>query len=96
MQFGNKIRELRENADLLQRQVAAELDMDTPLFSKIERGERRARREHVEALAKIFKVNEKELITLWLADQVIGLVKDQDEAENALNIASKELKNSKK
>ncbi|KAB2807667.1 helix-turn-helix domain-containing protein [Phaeocystidibacter luteus] len=96
MIFGNRIKELREDAKLLQRQVAARLELDTPLLSKIERGERRARHEHVAALAKIFNVDEKELITLWLADQVLELVKDQVEAENALSIASKELKNSKK
>ncbi len=44
MLFGNKIKELREEQSLLQRQLAAFLEIDTPMFSKIERGDRRAKR----------------------------------------------------
>lgn len=47
MLFGNKIKELREEQGLLQRQLAAFLEIDTPMFSKIERGDRRAKREQV-------------------------------------------------
>jgi transcriptional regulator with XRE-family HTH domain len=39
-QFGSKIRELREYNNLLLRQVAPFIDIDTPQLSKIERGER--------------------------------------------------------
>ncbi len=38
MLFGNKIRELRDEQELLQHQLAAALEIDTPMFSKIERG----------------------------------------------------------
>ena len=44
MLFGNKIKELRDKNGVLQRQLAAHLEMDTPLFSKIERGARFAQR----------------------------------------------------
>lgn len=47
MFFGERIRELRESQGLLQRQLAANLEIDTPMFSKIERGERKAKREQV-------------------------------------------------
>lgn len=47
MLFGNKIKELREEQGLLQRQLAAFLEIDTPMFSKIERGDRIAKREQV-------------------------------------------------
>jgi transcriptional regulator with XRE-family HTH domain len=46
-QFGNKIKQLRESKNLLQREVAGFLDMDTPMLSKIERGERKAKKEQV-------------------------------------------------
>jgi len=39
-QFGNRIRILREEQNLLLRQVAPMLEMDTAQLSKIERGER--------------------------------------------------------
>lgn len=45
MLLGNKIREFRDEQKLLQRQLAAALEIDTPMFSKIERGDRRAKRE---------------------------------------------------
>ena len=51
MIFGKKIRELRDEQGVLQRQLAALLEIDTPMFSQIERGDRRAKREHVIKLA---------------------------------------------
>ena len=35
MLFGNKIRFLRDKQGILQRQVAAYLEIDTPMFSKL-------------------------------------------------------------
>lgn len=52
MLFGNKIRELRDETGVLQRQLAALLEMDTPMFSKIECGTRFAKRDHVIMLAE--------------------------------------------
>lgn len=45
MLLGKRIKELREEQGLLQRQLAAILEIDTPMFIKIERGDRRAKRE---------------------------------------------------
>lgn len=53
MLFGNKIRELRDEQGLLQRQLDAALEIDTLMFSKIERGDRRAKREQVIKLAEL-------------------------------------------
>ena len=47
MLLGNKIRSLRDEQGILQRQVAAYLEIDTPMFSKIKRGDRRAKRSQV-------------------------------------------------
>lgn len=38
MLFGNRIKQLREEQGLLQRQLAVVLGIDVPTFSKIERG----------------------------------------------------------
>ena len=76
MLFGKKIRELRDEQGVLQRQLAALLEIDTPMFSKIERGDRRAKREHVIKLAEYLHQNEKEMLTLWLADKVLDAVGD--------------------
>ena len=54
MLLGDKIKELREEHGVLQRQLAALLDIDTPMFSKIERGDRYAKRTQVIQLAEYF------------------------------------------
>jgi transcriptional regulator with XRE-family HTH domain len=91
-QFGCKIKELRETNNLLQRQVASQLEIDTPMLSKIERGERKAKKEQVILFAKIMKADKDELLTLWLADQIYDVIKDEDLAAKAMNVAQEELK----
>ena len=94
MLLGNKIKELRDKHDVLQRQLAAYLEIDTPMFSKIERGDRRAKRSQVILLAKYFHVDEKEMLTLWLADKILDALEGEDElCLNALDIAKSKLTN---
>jgi transcriptional regulator with XRE-family HTH domain len=96
MLFGHRIRQLREERGLLQRQLAASLEMDTPMFSKIERGERKAKREQVLVLAKILVVPTEELLTLWLACKIFEMVKNEDIALKAIDIVDKEMRTRKK
>ena len=81
MLFGKKIRELRDENGVLQRQLAALLEIDTPMFSKIERGDRRVKREQVIKLAEYLHQDEKEMLTLWLADKFIDAVEDEKERD---------------
>jgi len=90
--FGEKVRKLREENKLLLRQLASILDIDSAQLSKIERGERRAKREQVLLLAEIFKVDKEELLSLWLAGKVYEVLKDEDSAHCALKVAEKEIK----
>lgn len=87
MKFGEHIKKLRELNHLLQRQLANVLDMDTAMLSKIERGERRAKREHIPILAKLLHTNEKELQTAWMADQVYELIKEEENASEILKLS---------
>jgi transcriptional regulator with XRE-family HTH domain len=92
MLLGNKIRSLRDEQGILQRQVAAYLEIDTPMFSKIERGDRRAKRSQVIQMATYFKVDEKEMLTLWLADKVLDALEDEDELKlTAIETATSKL-----
>jgi transcriptional regulator with XRE-family HTH domain len=96
MLFADKIRQLREEKQLLQRQLASALEIDTPMYSKIERGDRPAKRDQVIELAKILSTNETELLTLWLADKILGEVEAENElADKALKIAQQTLKHEK-
>ncbi|GAA4769278.1 MULTISPECIES: helix-turn-helix domain-containing protein [Flavobacterium] len=92
MKFGEHIKQLREQNHLLQRQLANALDMDTAMLSKIERGERRAKREHIPILASVLKTNEKDLCTIWMADQVYNLIKEENNASEILKVANENFK----
>ena len=91
MNFGEHIKQLREQNHLLQRQVANALDMDSAMLSKIERGERRAKREHIPILASQLRTNEKELYTIWLADQVYEIIKEESNPSEIVQVAINEL-----
>lgn len=96
MLLGNKIKSLRDEQGILQRQVAAYLEIDTPMFSKIERGDRRAKRNQVPKLAEYFHVDEEELLTLWLADKILDALEGEDTlALDAIGVAEKIIRQSK-
>ncbi len=91
--LGQKIRAMREQQNLLLRQVAAQLEVDTALMSKIERGERNASKQQVIDISKFLKANEEELLTLWLADKIeSAIVEEPSIAYQAMKIANKKLK----
>ena len=93
MIFGRKIKELREERGLVQRQLSAALEIDTPMYSKIERGERKAKRSQIPIMARLLEVDEKELLTIWLADKVLDTVEgEEDVSHDALVYAQKEMK----
>lgn len=91
-EFGATIRELREKKGLLLRQMAAELDIDTALLSKVERGERSIRKEQVIRIATIVGADKKDLLVLWLAAKINDVIKGEDYASEALSISLKERK----
>lgn len=90
--IGDRIRELREQDNILLRHLAAQLDIDTAMLSKMERGDRFFRKEDIVALAKIFKQPEEDLLTLWLADKILKTIEEEDHKEQALKLALKSIK----
>ncbi len=87
MLFGDKIKELRESRRLLQCQMAIPLGIDVPMYSRIERGERRAKREQVIMLSRILDVEAEELLCLWLADRVVSVIHEEfDLADKTLQM----------
>ncbi len=86
---------MRNKNGVLQRQLASLLEIDTPMLSKIERGDRRAKRAQIVQLANYFQIDEKELLTLWVADKILEAVADENEfKKDALKIVVKLLNNS--
>ena len=87
MLLSDKLKELRDQAKQPQRKVAASLDIDTATYSKIENGKYMPNRDFVLRLATFFGCDGEQLIKLWLADRVVGMVKDELFAANVLELA---------
>ena len=93
MLFTKKIKELRIQNQMPQRQIAAALGIDTATYCKIEKGERIAKKGQIAILSDMFNVEMKDLLTLWLADKVTNVVSDEHIiASEALSMAAENLK----
>lgn len=93
MLFSEKIKELRIQNQMHQRQIGAAFDIDTATYCKIEKGERKAKKEHVAILSEMFHVEMIDLLTLWLADKVTDMVSDEYVvASEFLSMATKNLR----
>ena len=87
MSFGTYIKSLRESRNLYLRQVAAQLEIDTAMMSKIEHGERRMKKEHLQLLAVLLKTDAEQLKAQWYADQVIDLLEGETNVTPIFKIA---------
>lgn len=72
--FVEQLKYLREQLQLPQRKLAEALDIDSATYCKIEKGERRVKKEQILILAQVLETNKDELLSLWLADQVTAVV----------------------
>jgi transcriptional regulator with XRE-family HTH domain len=90
--LGETIRKLREEKELPLRTVAAFIDIDQAILSKIERGQRNATREQVVKLAEYFKIKESDLLVSWLSDKLVYEVADEQVALKALQVAEEKVK----
>ena len=73
------------------RTVAAFLDIDQAILSKIERGQRKPTREQVLKLAEYFKVKENDLLVAWLSDKLVYEVENEDMGLKALQVAEEKV-----
>jgi ribosome-binding protein aMBF1 (putative translation factor) len=92
--FGDLIRTKREEQEMLLRHLSAQLDMDTAMLSKIERGEKTAKKESVQELSKIFSLDLNELMSYWLADQLHSMLIKENKKQSleALEIVKESIK----
>ncbi|MBC7508406.1 MAG: nucleotidyltransferase domain-containing protein [Ferruginibacter sp.] len=89
--LGHTIRKLREEKELPLRIVAAFLDIDQAILSKVERGQRKPTREQVIKLAGYFKVKENDLLVAWLSDKLVYELEDEEVALRALQLAEEKV-----
>ncbi|MDT0651695.1 helix-turn-helix domain-containing protein, partial [Autumnicola edwardsiae] len=62
--IGERLRHIRKGKELPLRKVAALLDIDVAILSKMERGERKITKEVVLKLADIYNYSTEELLIL--------------------------------
>ena len=89
--FTDLLRRIREEKQIPQKRLAAALDIDTPMFSRIERGERLAKREQVIILAKVLELDENYLINIWMADKIYDLIKNENQPIEILEIVKNDI-----
>ena len=91
--LGEKLKELRESKGLLQRQVAAELDVDTAYISKMENNDKPVSKSHLEVLSRIYELPESELIPYWLGEKVLHVLENNKHSIAALNLVLENISN---
>jgi transcriptional regulator with XRE-family HTH domain len=90
--IGEKLRHIREEKELPLRKVAALIDIDVAILSKMERGERRITKEVVLKLANIYDYNADDLLVSYLSDKILYEIQDEDLGIEALKVAEEKAK----
>jgi transcriptional regulator with XRE-family HTH domain len=90
--IGEKLRHIREEKELPLRRVAALLDIDVAILSKMERGKRKITKEVVLKLADIYDYNADELLVSFLSEKILYEIQDEDLGIEALKVAEERVK----
>ncbi|MGF1637099.1 MAG: helix-turn-helix domain-containing protein [Cyclobacteriaceae bacterium] len=89
--FGEYLREQRDNKGLPLRKVAAELDIDTSILSKIERNEREATKEMLPIFSKVLERDLKEVEVKYILHSIMTQFSEFKHLKDGLNEALKSL-----
>jgi transcriptional regulator with XRE-family HTH domain len=89
---GKIIRTKREKLGLLLRHVAAYLDIDQAILSKIERNERKPTKANIIKLSEILKLDQEELLIQYMSDKIVYEILDEKCANEVLKVAEKKIK----
>lgn len=90
--LGQIIKSKRESKNLLLRQVAAYLDIDQAILSKIEKGDRKPTKENISKLSEILEIDREELMVQFLSEKIAYEIVEEDCASRALKVAEKKIK----
>lgn len=89
--FGKYISELRKANNLTLTKLAASLDLDQSTLSKIENDKRRIPDDLVPKIAKIFNLNEKELIKEFYSEKIANMIYSNPQCNSILELAEKKV-----
>ena len=90
--LGETIRKLREDKELPLRTVAAYLDIDQAILSKIERNERKPTKENIIKLAEILKLDKEYLLVQFISERIAYEIAEEDCASKVLKVAEQKVK----
>ena len=89
--LGQYLRELRKEKGQTLHQVSVGTDIDSPLLSKLERGERLPTSEQIKKLAKHYKVAETDLKVKATAERIIKEYGVNDTTYEAVNLVMEQI-----
>ena len=89
--LGQKFRNLRERNKLPLRKVAAYLDIDPSILSKIERSERTINIDLLSKLSEYYNQDFKFLKAEFHAEQIAQVIYREDEVNKILSVAEKKV-----
>jgi transcriptional regulator with XRE-family HTH domain len=90
--IGEIIRKLRGDNKLPLRKIAAQLDIDTSFYSKIERNEKKATKNQILRLEEIFELKKDFLMIPYLSEKIYSEISEEDCAKQVLKVAEKRVK----
>lgn len=90
-ELGQQIRELRKEKGETLHQVSMGTDIDSPLLSKIERGERMPTLEQLTRLCLYFNVSEPDLKVKYIAEKIIKEYGENETTYEAVQVVCEQL-----
>ena len=90
-ELGQYLRELRKEREETLHQVSKVTDIDSPLLSKIERGDRLPTSEQLKRLAKFYKVSESTLKVKHTAEKIIKEYGANETTYDAIQLVNEQI-----
>jgi len=89
--LGQYLRDLRKEKEETLHQVSKGTDIDSPMLSKIERGERLPTSEQLKRLAKFYKVSETSLKVKYTAEKILKEYGANETTYDAIQLVNEHL-----
>lgn len=90
--LGTMFRNKREEKDLLVRQVAAVIEVDQAIISRIENCDRLPTKDQVLKLAGLYDLDQKEILSNWLAEKMVREYGNEPYAPEAFKNANDQIR----
>lgn len=90
--IGEILRKERQSQGLLLRQVAAYIEIDQAILSKIERNERKPTKVLLVKLSQILKLDINDLLVQFISDKIAFEIANEDCAKEVLKVAEDKIK----